>query len=327
MRYFLEKLTRAPDAGGAGGDGNQQQQQQAGDGADISTIVTDVAPGQDPPSQAAKDGDLKSQAARNKGLFADQNQQQQEQQQQQQTTDDGRPEGIPDKFWNAKDKIVNIDAMSKAYSDLEKAHSKLMRAKAVGGEIPENVGDYFTDEVKLPDTVDRLSVAVDDPGLQAFATACQKYGIGKDAARSIVVDMFVAMNDYAPAPMDPEAERKALGKEGPAMYDGLWGWAENMEKAGALSGDDVDVFEGLMASAKGVKFLAKVRGMTGLEPIPITPGSGQTSLSPSEWQMQMAEAIKTKNYAEQARLEKLGEGINGTHAAGTSRGGSLGFAG
>jgi hypothetical protein len=139
--------------------------------------------------------------------------------------------------------------------------------------------------------------------------------------------MFSEMNGFMPAPVDPEQERKALGAEGPAMADGLFGWMDNMERSGAISADDVDVMESLMHTAKGMRTLVKLRGMTGLEPIPINIGDGVNGMSGAEWQVKMAEAIKTKDYAEQTRLEKIGEMINGTQAAGSSRGGSIGYAG
>lgn len=323
MRHFLDKLTRSPEGEGNGGGDPPPAE---GDGADIGSIVTNTPPGQEAPSADAKAGDLKSQQARNNGLFKKEGDP--EPTNKAETPDDGRPEGLPDKFWNAKDKTLKADDLVKSYSELEKQYGKLLRTKSIGGEVPEKAEDYFKDSpIELPKEVNRLSLAADDPGLKAWADACKKHGLGKDIARALAVDMFVSMNDYAPEPMDPERERQALGKEGPAIADGLWGWAESMEGSGALNGDDVDVFEDLMGSAKGIRFLAKLRGMTGLEPLPVNVGEGVQGMSPAEWQHAMAAAIKSKDYKEQARLEKMGENINGTHAAGASRNGSIGFAG
>jgi hypothetical protein len=318
MKRFLESIAWAPE------DGTGAAQPA---GASETDLVTEQPPAQQQQQQEPGKEPSRSEQARAKGLFPAQQVEGKNEEQQPPTLENGRPEGLPDKFWNAKEGAVNVDALAKSYTDLEKELGALKRAKSVGGEVPENEADYFKDPIKLPDTVTNAKLEPDDPGLKAWAAACRKHGIGKDLARTLAVDMFVSMNDFIPAPIDPEQERRELGKEGPAMADGLWAWAENLETRGGLSGDDVDIFEGLMGTAKGMRFLAKMRGMTGLEPIPTSLGNGQAAMSPAEWQTAYSKAIKEKDYAKQAELDAIGERINGTHAAGTSRSGSIGYVG
>lgn len=227
---------------------------------------------------------------------------------------DGRPEGLADKFWDAKNKTVNTGALTKAYQDLERAHGELKRTKTIGGEVPKDPADYFKTPIELPDTVDRLTVAPDDPGLKVAANVFQKYGIGKDVAANIVKDMFVGMNEFAPEPIDPDQEFAALGKGGPAMVDGLFTWVEGLERAGDLSEDDIDVIEGMMMTANGARLLAKFRNMSGEKPIPINPGSGKGGMSQAQWQDEYKAAVKAKDYKRQEELDRMGEQINGTSA-------------
>jgi len=224
---------------------------------------------------------------------------------------DGRPEGLSDKFWDAKNKTVNATALAKAYTDLEKAHGTLKRSKSVGGEVPEDADDYFKEGVKLPDTVDRLGLPSDDPGLKVAASVFQKYGIGKDAAHGIIKDIFAGMNEYAPMPIDPDAEFEALGKGGEALIDGVFAWVEGGERAGKFSEDDIGVIEGMTQTAAGMKLLAKFREMTGEQRIPIDPGTGKRGMSQEQWNEAYKEAVKKQDYAEQARLDEIGKVING----------------
>lgn len=238
---------------------------------------------------------------------------------QQQTEEDGRPKGLADKFWNAKDKTVNVDAITKAYADLEKAHGDLKRQKG-GGEVPKDPAEYFKEGVAVPEeAVNFKGLGADDPGVKAWAEVCQKRGIGKALATELMSDMLVTMNGHVAAPIDPEAEMKSLGKGGPAMIDGLFTWVDGMEQAGDLSEDDIGVIESIMGTANGARFMAKMRNMTGEKPIPVNPGEGTRGMSAEQWNDEMKAAVKAKDYKRQAELEAMGERINGTENAFSGR--------
>lgn len=233
---------------------------------------------------------------------------------------DGRPAGVPEKFWDASKKAIKVDDLAKAYGELEKSHGNLKRSKGLGDDVPEKPEDYFADGLELDKDVDRLSIdGPDDPGLKAWGEIAHKYGIGKAAAISIAKDMFKSMNVHAPAPIDPEAERQALGPNHKAVVDGVFTWLEGMERAGKIGDADADIVLNLARTANGIKFLNKMRAMTGERPIPIdVPGGASSDMSPEEWQDAMHAAVKAKDYKEQARLEKIGESIFGTEAASSS---------
>lgn len=225
---------------------------------------------------------------------------------------DGRPAGLAEKFWNARDKSINVEALTKAYTDLEKSHGELKRSKGqIGGEVPEDASGYFAEGIKIPDNADRFTgLTADDPGVKAFADVCKARGIGKDMAAMIMSDMLVAMNEHAAAPIDPEQEMKSLGKGGPALVDGLFTWVEGLEAGGQLSEDDIIVIESMVQTANGVRTLAKLRNMTGEQPIPVDPGGGVRGMSLDQLEAKFKQAVKDGDYAEQERLDALRAKIN-----------------
>lgn len=225
---------------------------------------------------------------------------------------DGRPAGLAEKFWDADKKAIRIDALTTAYKDLERVHGELKRSKgSIGGEVPEDASGYFSEGIQIPENADRFgSLTADDPGVKAFADVCKARGIGKDLASAIMSDMLVAMNEHAAIPIDPEQEMKSLGKGGPSLVDGLFVWCEGLEAAGQLSGEDLDVIEGLAGTAKGIRLLAKFRNMTGEQPIPIDPGGGVNGMSLDQLDTAYKEAVKKGDYAEQERLDALRAKIN-----------------
>jgi len=237
--------------------------------------------------------------------------------------DDGRPDGIPEKFWDAKEGAVKTDAMAKAYADLEKAHGQLKRDKqGTGKDVPESAEDYFKDGLDLGDDVKNLSVqGPDDPGLKAWGDVCHKYGIGKELATNLAKDMFGMMDQHAPAPIDPDAEFDKLGKGADALIDGVFVYYDGLQKSGQLSAEDADQVNELAKTANGIRFLANMRAMAGEEAIPMVASSGERGMTRDQWDTAFKAAVNSQDYAEQERLEKIGESIFGT---GTARGGPAG---
>lgn len=236
----------------------------------------------------------------------------------------GRPEHIPEKFWDDKGKAIKTEDLAKAYSELETAHGKLRREKSIGGEVPDNAEDYFKDGLELGEEVDRLSVeGPDDPGLKAWGEICHKYDIGKELATNLAKDMFGLMNQYAPEAIDPEAEMEKLGKGAEAIIDGVFTWVEGAEASGKLSEADIQVVDQLQKTADGIAFLVKMRDMAGEERIPLVPATGQRGLSQEQWSEEMKEAVKSKDYKRQAELDEMSKEIFTGQPAHGSRGGNV----
>lgn len=218
---------------------------------------------------------------------------------------------IADKFLN-KDKTVNVEALSKAYTDLEKAHGELRRSKGpAGGEVPENAEDYFKAGVTVPDDATNFKgLGSDDPGVKSWAEVCKEEGLGKDIAGRLMSKMLVKMNDHAAPPIDEEEEFKALGKNAQATIDGVFLWVDSRTASGEFSEDDIAVIDGLSQTANGIRLLAKFRNMAGEKPIPVDPGGGVRGMSVEQLDEAYKDAVKKGDYKEQARLDELRNRIN-----------------
>lgn len=238
-------------------------------------------------------------------------------------SDPSRPEHIPEKFW--KDGEADLEGMAKAYTELEKAHGKLKRDKSgLGDDVPENAAGYFPEGLELGDDVKNLTIeGPDDPGLKAWGEVCHKYGIGKELGASLARDMFGIMDQYAPEAIDPDVEMEKLGKNGKAVLESVFVWADGAHQAGKLSESDVGVMNQLAGTADGVKFLANMRAMSGEERVPVTDVTTGRHMTVADWDNQFKQAVKDQNYAEQERLEKLGEELFGTEKSHGSTGGAV----
>lgn len=228
-----------------------------------------------------------------------------------------RPAYIQEKFWDAKTGQIRHEAMAKAYGDLE---TKLRNGGKVdpNDTVPETatVADYFGEAIELDESVDRIGVTMDDPGLKVAADVFHKYGIGKATALNIVKDMFKGMNEHAPAPIDPDAELKSLGPNGKAAIDGTFAWLNKLDREGKLNDEDAETAISLMGTARGVKFLNKIRGMTGEQAIPTghhIPASG--GMSQEEWHQAYGEAVAKQDYKKQEELDKISAGVFGNGPA------------
>lgn len=237
--------------------------------------------------------------------------------------EEGRPEGLSDKFWDAEKKAVRTDELAKSYAALEAAHGKLKRGKAIGGEVPKSADDYFPEGLELGDDVQRLKIdGPDDVGLKAWAATAHKYGLGKELAMNVAKEMITQMDQHADDPVDPDVEFDKLGKGGEALIDGVFVWAEGMEASGRFSESDVIEINRMAQTADGIKLLAKVREMTGEQRIPIDPGTGARGMSQDQWQREYKQAVKDSDYAKQEYLDEMAKSLfSGEPSRGGMQGG------
>lgn len=284
-------------------------------GGDENQGTSDETNQEEKPSRFDNAGLLKHRSTGDEGGTEGDNNQEEERKDSQQTA--SRPENVPEKFWDAKTGQLRHEAMIKAYNDLE---TKLRNGGKIDpdDEVPEQatVEAYFGESIELDESVDRLGLEMDDPGLKVAADVFARHGIGKKTAAAIVKDMFKGMNEFAPAPIDPEQELKALGPNGKAVIDGTYAWLNKLDREGKLNDDDADVLIGMMATANGVKTLNKLRGMTGEMPIPTghhVPASG--GMSPEEWTIAYQEAIAKGDEKRQEELDKISAGVFGNAPA------------
>ena len=239
--------------------------------------------------------------------------------------DPSKPEGLAAKFWDSDKGEVRTDVLTKSYAELEAAHGKLRRDKTIGGEVPENATDYFDKDFKLDESVDRIALenGIDDPGLQAWGEVCKKYDIGKELAVNLAQDMFMVMNDKMPEVIDPEQEREALGKGADAIVEGVQTWAEGLEAGKRISDDDAEIINDLSKTAQGIKFLVRMREMTGEQRIPLVDHGGKKQMSQSDWKEAMKAAVKKEDYARQKELDDISADIFGNAPSHGGSGGGV----
>jgi len=228
-----------------------------------------------------------------------------------QGNDDAGDEGdddpkVPAKFLD-EDGKPKLAELAKAYSDLEAQHGKLRREKKVVDEdLPDDADGYFSEGLKLEgDEYDRMSdLPVDDPGLKAWANVCHENGIGPEKAAQIAKQYLATVNPNLPMPVDRDAEMQSLGKNGPAIIDGVYVWLDGEARKGTFSERSAELIAGLSGTADGIRLLAEMRKMAGEEPIPLIPSDGN-AMNLDQWNAAYSKAINDGNYPEQQRLEKL----------------------
>lgn len=290
-----------PDEGAQGGE--QQQEQQQNDGQEQQQAK------QSPSKFGAGLGQFRQSQEQNGN---DEGRSEEDDQQPVKIGEDGRPENVPVKFWDAEKKEVRLDSVLKAYNALE---AKQTRKEGDGEGAPEKPEDYFPADFSLDPEVDRIGLEADDPGLKAASKVFHKYGISKTAAMGIVKDMFKEMNQHAPVPIDPAQEFKSLGANAQAIVDANIVWLEGLERDGKLGDADADIAINLMQTAAGARFLNKMRGLSGQLPIPVSHGAPSASMSPEEWHSEMQQAVKDKDYKRQEELDGLSARVFGSTAA------------
>lgn len=225
-----------------------------------------------------------------------------------------RPEWLPEKF-------KTPEALASAYANLEK------KLRDGGKKDPDDIvpdeptaENYFGADFKLDPEVKNLGLESDDPGLSVAAAAFAKHGIGTKTAASIVREVFKGMDAHAPTPIDPEQEFKSLGNNGQAVIDANYSWLNKMDQEGRLSDDDANIAVDLMNTARGVRFLNKMRSMAGERSIPLgahVPAGG--NMSPEEWQAEHGKAIAEGNHKRREELERMGSAVHGNNRGGAVR--------
>lgn len=234
--------------------------------------------------------------------------------------DPDRPENIPAKFWDPEAKAVRTDDLLKSYQKLEAAHGKLRGSKGIGGDVPESPEGYIGEgDWETPD-LDRVrEIAPDDPALQGWAKIAHKYGIGKEAMLGIAKEFLAEINPGLPEPVNPEHEKEKLGEGADRLLAGIETWFTGLYEGGQISDDEYAYMIAMGSTATGVTLLSKMRELSGEKPLPYIRGEvGAEEMSEAQWHEAMRAAVKAKDYAEQERLEKVGESIFGTAPAGTS---------
>lgn len=131
-----------------------------------------------------------------------------------------RPDGVPEKFWDAEAKAVRVDQVLRSYNELEsmlgrqketirnEVLTEFDQARKVG--VPESPEGYAFDVTKLevPPHV-KLNTAEDDPTMQWFRKTAHELGIKQSQFEKIVSGYLQTQVPLLP---NPEVELTKLGE-------------------------------------------------------------------------------------------------------------------
>jgi hypothetical protein len=215
---------------------------------------------------------------------------------------DGRPEGLPDQFWDAEKKEVRLAALVKAAND--------MRARlARGGEEapPASADGYALPAVEgLPK---ELVPPNDDPVWSAVRKAAHEAGLTQKQLEAVARPYLAAVAEQAkqrqPATEQDaaaayEAELARLGPQGRQVVHEVGAWLSGLVARGVMTGEEYAALQGI-STAEGVRALAKLRSMAGEKPIPLSAlDDGAMSYADAERMMREAFEKKDTRLGEQA---------------------------
>lgn len=158
-----------------------------------------------------------------------------------------KPDYIPDNFWNKDKNEVDLEAMSKSWSDLRKTVSK-------GAHKAPPEGKY--DLSSFGENADNL------PMVPMFKDWAAKNGVSQAAFDELAGSLTGMVNEAqgGQGQIDAAAERKSLGPNADAQINGMVSWARGLVNKGVWSAEDFDEFKIMGGTAKGLKALQKIRG-------------------------------------------------------------------
>lgn len=219
-----------------------------------------------------------------------------------------RPEFLDEQFWDAEKGEANVETLSKSYKDLRTEFNKRN-----DDTIGETVEDYGTEEFY---TLDGMEGMKEDPVMQLALVQAQEAGMGVKQAQTFISKFMVGLTEFAPQPVDLNAEIEKLGKNGRHMVSGLKTWVDGMKNQGDINDEVHSEILKLGASAAGIRALDVLRQKSGVMNIPTgTAVHGTTHMSSEDWYSATfethAEAGETRDSYEM-RMSKAGETIFGT---------------
>lgn len=247
---------------------------------------------------------------------------------------------MPDQFWNAEEGAVRTDALLKAFNDTKADRDRLkgQLAEGEGEGAPEKAEDYLTgtdliedDHFRIPEgDLDKVKgiypdgVPTDDPMLKGFAESAQRLGLSQKQFTGIVSDFLTMQEGALPDGLDVEAEFEALGANGKGKdrVKAYNAWTDGLAASGILSKDDVNVMRDFGTTASEIRVLEKVMAYAEQKSVQnlhleLSDVTGDAVPTLEEWY-----AMKPKAGASDAEFEKwekIGEKVNGTGPAGSSK--------
>lgn len=190
---------------------------------------------------------------------------------------EGRPDWLPEKFWNPDLKSPRAEVMAKSFTELEgKFREKTDVLKAeIHAEMragaPEEYEINLSEDLKLPENVE-LDFGKDDPLISWFSSFAKEQGMNQETFDK-------ALNEYVGIEVsnmpDVQSEISKLGDHGQDRLLRVHSWLESK-----LSEDELGSLSPLLSSASQVEALEKLMKSSG--PADFEGDSGSTGLTLEE---------------------------------------------
>lgn len=194
----------------------------------------------------------------------------------------GKPEGMPDAFWNAENNAFNLDKLTELNGVAEK-FAKLSDGavddpskvdfKSLVAELKGEDGKPLAGPDGQP-----IELDADSPLLQSAAKVFAEFGLGKAAQTALLNSFVQAQLADAKAVMDAgKAEMAKLGENAEARVNTLRNFVKTE------GGDNALAILARVNTAAEFEFLEKLMGkVTGPAPGANAGGSGASSLLPQQ---------------------------------------------
>jgi len=233
-----------------------------------------------------------------------------------------RPDYIDEQFWDADKGEVNAEGLAKSYKELRNKFNERNNDK-----VGETVEDYATEDFFSQEGMKGMK---DDPAMQMALNAAKEAGMGVKQAQGFISKFMEGMSEFAPQPVDVQAELASLGKNGPHIVSGLKTWIDGMKSHGDLNDEVHAELLKLGSTAAGIKALDVLRQKSGEMNIPTGNAvSGTTHMSAQDWYSATYETHGEGGESRDAynvRMRELGKTIFG-EGHGTFNGSGLGIGG
>lgn len=227
-----------------------------------------------------------------------------------------RPAWLAEKYWDAEAGTPKVE-------DLARSHAELRTMIAKGQQKPPATADAY--EVPAVEGVaDPLAVlgGKDDPLWAQVRTAAHSAGVSQTQMAAIlgpVLAAAAAKGQAADPTPDPEAtalaaqearraELARLGPNGNALVKQTGAWLAGLAAKGIFTQAEITAARSI-ATADGVRFLAKLRGLTGEQGIPMDAFASEGSMTQRDAEDMMTEGFRKNDMKMVAKgrdaLEKM----------------------
>lgn len=191
-----------------------------------------------------------------------------------------RPEDLDESLWDDEKKEIKQDELLEAYKKEQEKSLGLRRKLSEKGNVkpPKDVNEYQLDESLneiLPSDSETTSL-IKDKALEAGLTTDQFNNFMTKLMPALNEKGLIAKNEEL-SEEDQKAEYEAfkntelekLGPDGPKVLQALVNWGDGMVNTGAISQDELPVFQRMVTDAESMSLLMKIRSLTGEIGIPV----------------------------------------------------------